>query len=60
MNEAKNADFSFNKKLYVYALLQKGPEEECATEREISKNFLQKGNILMQRATHIKTLTTNQ
>ena len=54
MNEVKNADFSFNKKLYVYAILQKGRDEECATERSISKNFHQKGNIMMQRATHTK------
>ena len=49
MNEVKNADFSFNKKLYVYGLLQKGPDEEWATERETSKKY-----ILMQRATHTK------
>ena len=60
MDEAENANFSFNKKSYVDALLQKGLVKEGASERVRTKNMLQKGDIVTQRATHKNTLTTNQ
>ena len=35
INEVKNANFSFNKKSYVDALLQKVRAKECATKMAI-------------------------
>ena len=60
IDEVKNANFSFNRKSYVDALLQKRRVEERASERERPKNVIQKGNIVTQRSKHRNTLTTKQ
>ena len=52
MYELERANLSFNKKSYVYALLQKLRFKEHASERVILKNMLHKGYILNQRVTH--------
>ena len=54
MDEVKNANFVFNRKSYVDALLQKRRVEERASERVISNNVLQKNDIVRQIATQKK------
>ena len=54
IDEVENANFSFNKKSHVDALLQRVSVEELASERAGSKKVLQKGNIMTHRYTHKK------
>ena len=60
MYGVESANLSFNKKSYVYALLQKLQFKGHASERVILKNMLQKGYIVKQRVTHNTAMATNQ
>ena len=59
IDEVKNANFSFNNKSYIDALLQKVQVEEHVSEKLGKISVLQKGDILMQIATY-KKHTENQ
>ena len=54
MDEVYNANFSFNKKSHVDALLQKVQVEECDSESVIYNNVIQKNDIVTQRDTYKK------
>ena len=57
--EAENANFPFNKKYYIDALIQKRRVKKGASERVIFNNLLQKGEKMTERDTK-KKLTINQ